>query len=281
MRRLLLASLCAGLPLAGITTQATGCGGDGVNGGPVPWDAGVTSTSSSSSSGVGGGGGHVPVTPKRTVAQRNPFGNVAKRNNLLWDGDFEWRSAFADQYGWMSSKGGYISFALPTLELGWKCRSGLKCAVLGPNHRILGLAVSSIDHDLGVSFWGRPAGGHCSELSAIFFTTSQSEEGVEVDAESTAPDDDGWCHYAVQVPERQSAARLYIENVGQGPAIVDDAVIEPVEGQPNALRQPPRRAEVPAWVRQWSWEAGRPRVTPPNEAERRFEEGLKRRWRRR
>ncbi len=279
MNRLALASACAALT-AGLAIQAWGCGGEGVGGGPAPWDAGVTSTSSSSSSGFGGSGGSA-ITPKRTVAQRNPFGNVAARNNLLWDGDFEWRSAFADQYGWMTSTGSYISYALPALELGWKCRSGLKCARLGSNHRIMGLAVSSIDHDLAVSFWGKPAGGHCSELSAIFFTMSDSEQSVEVDAEGTEPDGEGWCRYAVQVSERQTAARLYIENVGQGPAIVDDAVIEPVDYSTTGLTlKPPRSVTVPAWVRRWSKEATRPRVTPPNEAERRFKAGLKRRWRR-
>ncbi|MBW2459893.1 MAG: hypothetical protein JRI68_35715 [Deltaproteobacteria bacterium] len=278
MNRLALASVAL---TAAVAIQSSGCGGDGVGGGPVPWDAGVTSTSSSTSSGVGGSGGQTPITPKRTVAQRNPYGNVAARNNLLWDGDFEWRSAFADQYGWMSSKGGYMSFAPPALELGWKCRSGLKCALLGPNHRIMGLAVSSIDHDLAISFWAKPAGGHCSELSAVFFTMSDSEQNVEVEAEATAPDGEGWCHYAVQVSERLTAARLYIENVGQGPAIVDDAVIEPVETQPTGLTsKPPTSVTLPAWVRQWSREATRPRVTPPNEAERRFRAGLKRRWRR-
>ena len=225
------------------------------------------------------------------MAQRNPFGNVARRNNLLWDGDFEWRSSFADQYGWMSAKSsGYVSYSLPTLELGWRCKSGLKCARLGPNHVILGLAVSSQDHDLAISFWAHPAGGDCSSVAAVFFTSSDNESAVEVPPETAVPDGDGWCRYATVVPERQTAARLYIENGGSADAVVDDAVIEPVDYQPMENRQSRRRSlgqplaetvEVPAWLRQWAREAARPRITPPNEAERRFREGLRRRrWKR-
>jgi hypothetical protein len=145
----------------------------------------------------------------------------------------------------------------------------------------MGLAVSSIDHDLAVSFWARPAGDLCSELAAMFFTNWSAEQGVEVEPETASPDDDGWCHYTAQVPEREAAARLYIQNEGEGDAIVDDAVIEPVDIQQTGLTlAPPKTVAVPAWVRQWSREATRPRITPPTKAERRFRQGLQRRWRR-
>ena len=42
-----------------------------------------------------------PVAPRRTVIERSPYGNVKASQNLLWDGDFEWSSPFADQYGWI------------------------------------------------------------------------------------------------------------------------------------------------------------------------------------
>jgi hypothetical protein len=277
-----LALSLAGLATLALLLPSAGCGGDGVGGGPVPIDGGASSTSSSSSGSDGGDGGAQPK-PKRTVTQRNPFGNVAARNNLLWDGDFEWRSSFADQYGWMSGKsGGYVSYALPILELGWRCKSGLKCARLGPNHRLLGLAVSSQDRDLAISFWANPGGGDCSSVSAVFFTTADDEDAVEVPSQSASPDADGWCRYARVVSQRKTAARLYIENAGSADAVVDDAVIEPLAAEQSRASlgfAPAKTVAVPAWLRQWAREAERPRVTPPNEAERRFRAGLKgRRW---
>ena len=82
MKRLLVAITCA-LALFGCSD-------------PDPIDPGP---------GGGGGGGSPPDPPdppavKRTVIERNPFGNVEASQNLLWDGDFEWSSPFTDQYGW-------------------------------------------------------------------------------------------------------------------------------------------------------------------------------------
>ncbi len=279
MSRSRLTLSLAGLAVLALLIDTAACGGDGVGGGPVPIDAGASSTSSSSGS-DGGSDSGLPPTPIRTIAQRNPFGNVAKHNNLLWDGDFEWRSSFADQYGWMSAKsGGYVSYALPALELGWRCKSGLKCARLGPNHVILGLAVSSRDHDLAISFWASPAGGDCSSVAAVFFTSADNEAAVDVPPESATADGDGWCRYAVVVSERQTAARLFIENQGDGEVVVDDAVIEPVAAEQSrrSLGLPSGKTVVaPAWLRQWAREAVRPRITPPNEAEKRFRSGLRR-----
>ncbi|MBM4359336.1 MAG: hypothetical protein FJ096_14635, partial [Deltaproteobacteria bacterium] len=64
---------------------------------PAPTGTAGVGGSNSPTSSSGGGG--EPV--RRTVTTRNPFGNVAVSDNLLWDGDFEWLSSFADQYAWL------------------------------------------------------------------------------------------------------------------------------------------------------------------------------------
>src|SRR5262249_45345327 len=141
------------------------CGGDAeqVNplagagsGGHAPVDAATTG----SSGGAGGGsGGAAPV--RRTVEQRNPFGDVAAHDNLLWDGDFEWSSPFSDQYGWVNlpAQPGFAG-----IRVGIDCRSGLKCAAIEKKQAIAGISVSSQTSKLSVGLWVKPPQPSCDGI---------------------------------------------------------------------------------------------------------------------
>ncbi len=223
-----------------------------------------TATTSSSSSST--------VTKKRTIIQRNPFGNVAKVANLLMDGDFEWISAFSDQYGWLTGGQGYLSYQLPTIVMGSRCRSGIKCAEVEHERAVVGLSVSSKGNPLAVSFWAHVEEGACTGVQAVLLSEDGSADSVAIAPESEQPSD-GWCHFAGLVSERKSALYLYIQNVSGSVAIVDDAVIESAGGDSNGVSAfAPAQPAAGDWA--WAIEQARfltrPRTPPPNEALRRF-----------
>jgi hypothetical protein len=128
--------------------QRTGAGGagDGLAGAPTIPAAG--SGGSAGQTGGQGGDAGAPITPIRTVHQRNPFGNVAASDNLLWDGDFEWSGAFLAQYAWSSGKSWKTSGG-PEIEVLAACHSGMKCARVKKGGSIGGIGVSRGHRRLG------------------------------------------------------------------------------------------------------------------------------------
>lgn len=247
------------------------CGSES-HGGPAPLDAGV----GAGGAGVGGGsGGEAPTPTKRTIIQRNPFGNVEQADNLLWDGDFEWRSPFADQYGWLSGNGSFLSYAMPALALGEACRSGLKCATVPAGHQIVGLSLGSREAALAVSFWARPESGACDDvLGVVTDFAGGPQHAIPAPA---APEADGWCRFAALVTESGGAPILFIRNEGGAPVVVDDAVIAPVTAGEAALVAAPKTSlpEMDA-IRRAARRATEPRRAPPNAAARALEAHLKR-----
>lgn len=181
--------------------------------------------------------------PVREVFQRNPFGNVAESGNLLWDGDFEWHSSFADQYGWIE---GY-SFGIRRPIVGPTCRSGLKCAQLGSMSSIVGIGVASEAADLYVSAWVKPESGSCTTTEVALFA-----EGLDGDAAdapippaSDAPDAEGWCHHEGVVPQRNDKSYVLVHQTAPGQlATVDDVVVRRVTEAESQL-VPRLAASVP------------------------------------
>jgi len=232
-----LSSLSFGVIACGDEEQVAPASGGGA---PSSASVGPTSSaaSTSTSSGAGGEGAGTPI---RTILQRDPFGNVAETQNLLWDGDFEWESAFADQYGWFQGQ----SANLTLRHLGPDCRSGLKCAVLGPD--IIGLAVSSADRGLYVSAWIRPSDGSCEGFRLFLLSEGIYSDGIDfpIPAAAAAPDDAGWCHFEATAPQRDDKSYLFISSTVDGEALVDDAVVrEATDGEEQRVE--PRGAWVPS-----------------------------------
>jgi hypothetical protein len=221
----------------------------------------------------------------RTVMQRNPYGNVAETENLLWDGDFEWASPFSDEYGWFPFP--LSQQAVPPILVGPDCRSGLKCAVLKHNKGAIGIGVASKGSKLEASFWTKPASGaDCTSFRAVLLSVpsllaaaqtllGQPDPDNEVAPESPAPGPDGWCHFDAVVAERTQRIFLYVYNSANGEALLDDAVVKraPANKALSALVGPPsdeRVKELDA-VRAAARTHSLPSDPPPNTARRAFE----------
>lgn len=193
------------------------------------------------SPGVGAGGGTTepPVQPpkdasvadalavKRTVIVRNPFGNVQAKQNLLWDGDFEWHSKFAQQYGWVNASFLVSVEAFDQVIVGPRCRSGMKCGLLTQNQRIAGVGVSPGDVPVSASVWVHVPGPDCAGVSASIIACDYAvDEDVGLADADGQPDADGWCHYeGVSAPRKRATCLFLDAEFSDGEAVVDDAVV--------------------------------------------------------
>ncbi|NUO53692.1 MAG: hypothetical protein HOV80_33000 [Polyangiaceae bacterium] len=187
-----------------------------------------------------------PKEKKRDVFSRNPFGNVAETENLLWDGDFEWSSPFTDQYGWIELP---ASPTLTDIVVGPMCRSGVKCARVGKNDEVLGIAVSSATSGLDASIWvrflpieGQPA-PQCTDVIAFLIDAGglpPRDEDQELTPASPTPDESGWCHLSATSEQRNNKTYLYVENEADVPMLLDDCVL--VRTETMAFSQQPKRS---------------------------------------
>lgn len=214
--------------LVGVLAAACG-GGTGVN--PL---------------GAGGSGGHpdasvptgtsdkpgVPPKPaavKRTVIERNPYGDVAVTDNLLWDGDFEWQTAFGDEYGWVDSTFFAQTGTFPEIRIGAMCHSGMKCGYLQPGAQASAIGVSPSGAKLSASAWVKPASSDCSDVHVqIFSCAGSGEPNVPLADDDGKPDADGWCFFHAVAAARKSATCMAFDAqfLGSGEALIDDAVIQ-------------------------------------------------------
>ncbi len=213
--------------------------------------------------------------PKRTVMQRNPFGNVGATDNLLWDGDFELSSPFTDEYSWLVGPP-YAFGPLPDVRIGAQCRSGIKCVALAKGKSLIGIGVGSKDHALHASLWAKIAMGSCSEVGVILTNIDASPDAdAMVGAISEAPDSYGFCHYDGVTPPRIAKTAILVHNKTGAPIIVDDAVLlrEPVAKSLTSPNGPlePSDADAIARMRSDLRERRGPQDRPKNDALRAFE----------
>jgi hypothetical protein len=225
-----------------------------------------------------GDGGLPEAGPiKRTVEQRNPFGNVAETENLLWDGDFEWYSPFADEYGWFEVTGVVAGLTLSDVRVGAACRSGLKCAALAKGAQIVGVAVASRGNKLRVSLWAHLVKGTCAQVTATLSDLDfKVDPNIAIHAVAADPDAGGWCHYDGVVDPRSHKPGLFVHNGTGAEVLIDDAVIKKV---PSSMAQSalhgPLTAEMTAAIdaMQTAYAARRgPHDAPPSAARAAFEQ---------
>jgi hypothetical protein len=238
-----------------------------------------------------------PLEPLRTVLDRNPFGNVAASDNLLWDGDFEWASPFTDQYGWYQLP---ASLVLEEIVVGPACRSGVKCARVGRSDEILGIAVGAPDEvliakayvkfepdDEGVTPPCSDAGVFILDLDGL----GPTDESIELPLVTPTPDVTGYCTFTGEVAPRNNKPYVYIENNGKSSMLVDDVTLlrasSPSASRVNPL-PPPKALRLRAAFAP-RVEAAReamkalrvlPDTAKPNRTKLRLEEDLRRRSRR-
>jgi hypothetical protein len=163
--------------------------------------------------------------PKRTIEQRNPFGNVAETENLLWDGDFEWTSPFADQYGWLS--GPPLSYAFTGVRIGAECHSGIKCAAVKKKGNLAAIGVALPGARLEASFLAHLKMGTCDSVKAsILALDPGAEPNAPVTAEAPTSGADGWCHYHAVIDARSRKPYFLITNASGDEILVDDAILK-------------------------------------------------------
>lgn len=175
----------------------------------------------------------LPTKAKRSVSTRNPFGNVAVTDNLLWDGDFEWSSAFAQQYGWVNATIVVTYSAFDQIRPDSACRSGLKCGFMTQSQRIAAVGVApAAGQSVAASVWVKPPGGACSEVGATLISCDYDVDAdVELADADGLPDASGWCHLEAVGGPRERATCLYVESrFDEGEALLDDAVVRGVSG---------------------------------------------------
>lgn len=217
--------------------------------------------------------------PIRTVIQRNPYGNVAATDNLLWDGDFEWSSPFSDEYGWYQGVGAQATAAnVSDVEVGPACRSGVKCARLKKGQSLLGIAVASKDKNLDASVYVKfeddGAGTPCSKVKAMLVGDGLFDDPTVKLVAPETPDQDGWCKLAVTAAKRLGKVYLQVIDGGSSTMLVDDAVLRPTDDavttDGGALLDADDAADVEA-ARAMIRSLRGPHDAPPNEARTRFD----------
>ena len=163
--------------------------------------------------------------PRRTIEQRNPFGNVAETENLLWDGDFEWTSPFSDQYGWLS--GPPLGYSFPGARVGAECHSGIKCAAVKKKGSLAGIGVAVAGSKLDVSFWAHVKKGGCDGVKATVISLfANADPTAPVTPDLPLAGADGWCHYHSVIDARKVKPYFLIANNTGDEILVDDAVMK-------------------------------------------------------
>src|SRR5690606_30523287 len=126
---------------------------------------------------------------------------------------------------------------------------------------------------LSVSFWARPESGVCDDVVGVVSDLGGGpQRAVAVSAQENA-----WCRFEGVVPDSGKAPFLFIRNQGSKQAIVDDAVIVPLDTE-GASWVPSPEVSLPemAALRGAAKKASEPRLTPPGPAQRAFEDHLRR-----
>ncbi|MBK6696938.1 MAG: hypothetical protein IPG50_32850 [Myxococcales bacterium] len=198
------------------------------------------------------------VAARRTVEVRNPFGNTAVADNLMADGDFELTGRY-DQQPWLAfGQGGQ---SVLNFETGGRCRSGVRCLVLGPDEAVLGWMATPAAGKITIALWARPVGGSCKDL-IVRIVDMDKDSNTAVGFPAPAEDERGECFFegsAASLPGGSPA--VWLEVAGNAKAksiVVDDVVALPVAGNGASLRSlalsfatraPARLPFVADWVK--------------------------------
>lgn len=218
-----------------------------------------------------------PAKVKRSVFQRNPYGDVAATDNMLWDGDFEWQTAFGDEYGWVDAHFFTGVGTFPEIRIGAECHSGMKCGYLGAGHKASAIGVAPSGSAVGASAWVKPPSDDCSDVRVqIFSCSANGEATVPLTDDDGKTDADGWCHFHALAPARNGATCMMFDSLfsGDKEALIDDAVIQaaPAGAQAFMAFGPPSPRDVAA-VRQMQKVLAdylKPTTRPPSAARRAY-----------
>ncbi len=190
-----------------------------------------------------------PPKVKRTVIQRNPYGDIAASDNLLWDGDFEWQTAFGDEYGWVDASLFIGVGTFPEIKIGAECHSGMKCGYIVAHGKASAIGVAPSGAQVSASAWVKPPSDNCSDVHVQLFSCSATgDPAVPLTDADGKTDAGGWCHFQVVAPQRTSATCMAFDAQfgGNGEALIDDAVVHaaPPGAQPLMAFGPPSPRDI-------------------------------------
>ena len=217
------------------------------------------------------------VQVKRTVIQRDPFGNYGVTDNLLMDGDFEWSGPFALQYPWFRLPILNSQDSRPDRAYGFSCHSGTRCALLRPNSGMAGVAVrpAKDKYKAHLSFWMRTTS--LDSLASVHVSMAgcfdDANDEYELDlTEQQQPD--GWRHVTAPVtfPDKDlNCLFVTVSPKAFQSVVVDQFALTPSDdSSTKALVRKPASASHVALVKAWQRGARkllgpqpRHRLTPP------------------
>lgn len=174
------------------------------------------------------------TAPVRSVYQRNPLGNALAADNLFADGDFE-LTGRTGQMPWLA----YANMAQGTLDYdtGGRCRSGVRCGVLGKNQSLIAFVASPPKENFFVSVYVKPQSGNCAEVRAYVADELLGASSSMLKAPKE-PDETGWCLFAGTVFNMANLnPALFVEFVGAPAskrALVDEGVALPISQMKKA-----------------------------------------------
>jgi hypothetical protein len=234
------------IAIGALLLAAQACGDDETSlsqNSPIQSDAGVGGTSPKSDASKPDA---PTIKPKRTVFTRNPFGNVAASDNLIWDGDFEWFSAFAEQYGWVDAAQLIGVAAFNRVRVSTECKSGMRCGVMTQNQRIAAIGVAAAGGaNVEAGVWIKMPTSDCVDMHVALISCDFGDVDPDVvltDADNK-PDATGWCHFHAVSPGRKRATCLTIEaRFAEGEALIDDAVVRATSDAPTPSESAPSDA---------------------------------------
>jgi hypothetical protein len=169
----------------------------------------------------------VPPPPKRTVEQRNPFGNTSSEANLMADGDFE-LTGRQDQMPWLAFDGN----GQKTLdfETGGRCRSGVRCVSMSKGDEMIGWLASPHDGGIDVSLWAKPKSNVCTDLEVHVLDLETQSDGATIAASAPGVDLSGWCHFTGTAPSlanRSAVVYVAVKGGVNTTILVDDVFAKP------------------------------------------------------
>ncbi len=182
----------------------------------------------------------LPSSPPRAAFHRNPFGDAFQADNLFVDGDFE-LTGRNDQAPWVVQNQQQITL---TYDTGGHCRSGVRCAVIGTGDAIIGFMSSPKTDDYEINLYIRPDAPRCADATVLTIDMAQLSTADTVQSLTTAPDVDGWCHFAAKAGNlayEQPALYITFSNQAKSTTLhIDQASALPVSEVPVHGALPPR-----------------------------------------
>ena len=210
------------------------CGSEGGHANPAPRqivpEAGVTKDAASLIQDAAlDSAADTPIVPRRTVIERDPFGNYGQTANLLYDGDFEWSSGMNSQYPWFSWPS--VGLTPPTIVRGPSCRSGMSCARVAPGAGVAGIGMNPPEGKsaVTVSLWLRPSQGEqCPNVSVSLEGCFQTTETQSLPFVSEPLGADGWCQRSgvLAVPKDTPCIFVSVQGSMLNSVVMDDVVMK-------------------------------------------------------